>query len=295
MLIQGRLYAPGLLLTKRSSAACSIPRPCFLKTSDITGKWVLYRQKYFSTTTNIATTSSTPDLGRIEQEGDNFVTLHQNYEGIYRRTRKEHARIFRWGLGNKFRSDSRNRRTPVHAERPKQLMVRDDYYDTESPNVFFEELNEQWEVMWYEHYKWQSKPFPVKKFGLEASKREALEFHKTVAHLAERPKDDTDPRLSVPSLHKFDEISQREETSAAAVKKKEAESDSIKSVLSEDRWKFLDEVKTVVVEQSSSSKEDDEPEAASQDSNMPLSSVYSDATVPVQFDHRLQSWIVYSF
>merc|ERR1711957_667306 len=39
-----------------------------------------------------------------------------------------------------------------------------------------EELNENWEVYWYEHHKLNAKPFPVKKYGVERAKAEAEMF-----------------------------------------------------------------------------------------------------------------------
>jgi len=102
----------------------------------------------------------------------------------------EHHRIFRWGIGNKFRSLSKNRYSPVHKERPKEVVVRDDYYDSDNPNIKWENLNESWEVYWYEHNKLNAKPFPVKKFGVERAKREAFEFYEELeeeSRLNEKP------------------------------------------------------------------------------------------------------------
>ena len=82
--------------------------------------------------------------------------------------------------------------------------MRDDYYQSEHKNIFFEDLNEQWEVMWYEDYKWHAKPFPVKKWGLEAAKREALAFFETVKHMSEPWRDQDDTRLNVPGRAAFD-------------------------------------------------------------------------------------------
>lgn len=95
---------------------------------------------------------------------------------VYRRTRAEHHRIFRWGIGNKFRMQSKNRLTPVHRPHPKEVVVRDEYYESDNPNIMWEDLNEAWEVYWYENMKLNAKPFPVKKFGVERAKREAWAF-----------------------------------------------------------------------------------------------------------------------
>jgi len=96
---------------------------------------------------------------------------------VYRRSRAEHQRIFRWGVGNAFRMQSQNRFTPVHKPHPKEVCVRDDYYATENPNIVWEELNEVWEVYWYENSKLNARPFPVKKFGVERAKREAYAWY----------------------------------------------------------------------------------------------------------------------
>lgn len=78
------------------------------------------------------------------------------------------------------------------------------------------ELNEQWEVLFYEDYKWHAKPFPVKKFGLERAKREAEAFcaekekegrlgSRTLVAGGEGDEDEVpeDPRLSVPARRAF--------------------------------------------------------------------------------------------
>jgi len=86
-----------------------------------------------------------------------------------------HQRVFNWGIGNRFRRY--NRKHPVHHPHPKEITLRNDYYDSSNPNVTWEDLNEAWEVYWYEHEKLQAKPFPVKKYGVEAAKREAFMFY----------------------------------------------------------------------------------------------------------------------
>lgn len=95
---------------------------------------------------------------------------------VFRRERSEHNRIFKWGVGSKWRMESKNRLVPVHKPHPKEVMVRDDYYESDNPNVSWEPLNESWEVYWYEHTKLNAKPFPVKKYGVERAKVEAMAF-----------------------------------------------------------------------------------------------------------------------
>ncbi|CAJ1359297.1 unnamed protein product [Effrenium voratum] len=69
---------------------------------------------------------------------------------VYRRRRAEHWRTFRWGIGSRFRTDSKNRFTPVHKPHPMNSVVRDDYYDSDHPDIVWNELREGWEVFWYE-------------------------------------------------------------------------------------------------------------------------------------------------
>lgn len=95
---------------------------------------------------------------------------------VYRRDKAEHLRVFRWGIGNKFRMQSQNRFMPVHKARNQECMVRDDYYQSDNPNIYWDELNETWEVQWFEHSKLNAKPFPVKKYGVERARQEAASF-----------------------------------------------------------------------------------------------------------------------
>eukprot|EP00397_Hematodinium_sp_SG-2012_P063624 GEMP01088239.1.p1 GENE.GEMP01088239.1~~GEMP01088239.1.p1 ORF type:complete len:126 (+),score=28.06 GEMP01088239.1:419-796(+) len=57
------------------------------------------------------------------------------------------------------------------------MTVRNDYFEEPNEHIKWEPLNEAWEVYWYEHHKLNAKPFPVKKFGIEASKVEAIKFY----------------------------------------------------------------------------------------------------------------------
>ena len=84
---------------------------------------------------------------------------------------------FRWGIGNKFRAISANRYSPVHHARPKEVTIPENYFESPQPEeIKFDHLNEQWEVYWFEHHKLHAKPFPVKKFGVDQSKNEAMKF-----------------------------------------------------------------------------------------------------------------------
>ena len=122
-----------------------------------------------------ASASASSAVGSTEADVDS--SAGNGRRGPYRQQRAAHNRVFRWGVGNAFRSASVNRYSPVHHERPKELTVRDDYYDTDNNAIQWEPLNEAWEVFWYEHGKLNAKPFPVKKFGLERAKTEAIKFY----------------------------------------------------------------------------------------------------------------------
>ncbi|KAF4682170.1 hypothetical protein FOZ63_000995 [Perkinsus olseni] len=95
----------------------------------------------------------------------------------YIKTEGVHQRVFRWGIGNRFRSANANRYQPVHLERIKEVTLNDDYYDSPDPNIRWDDYSECWEVYWYEHEKLNAKPFPVKKFGIKWSKEEAKKFY----------------------------------------------------------------------------------------------------------------------
>jgi len=101
---------------------------------------------------------------------------------VYRRERDEHQRTFRWGIGSSFRSRPENRFQPVHLPHHMETVVRNDYYESENPNIVWDELNESWEVYWYENNKLTARPFPVKKWGIERAKVEAYAWYE---HLGE--------------------------------------------------------------------------------------------------------------
>merc|ERR1719428_2763934 len=63
---------------------------------------------------------------------------------VYRQTGDRHERTFKWGVGSRWRMQSKNRFTPVHLPHPKTVTLRDDYYDSDNPNIVWEELNETW-------------------------------------------------------------------------------------------------------------------------------------------------------
>ncbi|SBS83462.1 transcription factor with AP2 domain(s), putative [Plasmodium ovale] len=88
--------------------------------------------------------------------------------------------VFKWGIGNKFRSDPENRYHPVHLHRSKEVTIRKSYFESVNKNIKYEDLNEQWEVFWFENNKLNAKPFPVKKYGIETAKREAFKFYESL-------------------------------------------------------------------------------------------------------------------
>ncbi|AFZ79374.1 hypothetical protein BEWA_022220 [Theileria equi strain WA] len=102
--------------------------------------------------------------------------------------------IFRWGVGNRHVAQSKNRYRPTHKERNTTVSIRANYFELdltfEKCKIVYDETNEHWEVLWHEHGKLNGKPFPIKKYGIEASKIEAISFAKT---LNERLKSQPDP------------------------------------------------------------------------------------------------------
>lgn len=88
--------------------------------------------------------------------------------------------VFRWGIGNRFRADPETRYHPVHLERPKEVTIKKSYFLPVNENIIYEKLNEQWEVFWYENNKINAKPFPIKKYGIEAAKKEAIKFYESL-------------------------------------------------------------------------------------------------------------------
>lgn len=135
------------------------------------------------------------DAAAADGEGADALASTHGVAGrgarVFRRQRQEHQRVFRWGVGNRFRMENKNRFMPVHKPHPKEVTVRDDYYKSENANVRWENMNEAWEVYWYENRKLNAKPFPVKKFGIERAKVEAFAFYEELLNagrLHERPR-----------------------------------------------------------------------------------------------------------
>ncbi len=111
---------------------------------------------------------------------------------------KQH--VFRWGIGNKFRSVNANRFTPVHHARPKEVTIREDYFESPDSSIWYDSVNEQWEVYWYENHKLNAKPFPIKKFGVEASKLEAIKFLDHLKVTGKFITEDSAKKSSVPGV-----------------------------------------------------------------------------------------------
>ncbi|KAK1932850.1 hypothetical protein X943_001102 [Babesia divergens] len=88
--------------------------------------------------------------------------------------------VFRWGVGNAFRSHSKNRFKPTHSERNTAASIPEEYFscsrEFDHCKIAYDGLNEQWEVLWNEFGKVNGKPFPVKKFGIDAAKAESIAF-----------------------------------------------------------------------------------------------------------------------
>ncbi|UKJ90434.2 hypothetical protein MACJ_001367 [Theileria orientalis] len=102
---------------------------------------------------------------------------------------------FNWGVGNKYIERSGNRLDspcsiqffrirPTHKKKVTTVTIPSNYFDVtdkfENCKLVFDEVNEQWEVLWLEYNKLNGKPFPVKKHGIQASKHQAIEFAKEI-------------------------------------------------------------------------------------------------------------------
>ncbi|GAW80926.1 transcription factor with AP2 domain(s) [Plasmodium gonderi] len=123
------------------------------------------------------TTKNNPLVERLEDKNsssDNALNPHINKKSDFIQY------IFKWGIGNKFRADPENRFHPVHLSRSKEVTIRKDYFDSVNENIKYEKLNEQWEVFWFENNKLNAKPFPVKKYGIESAKKEAIKFYESL-------------------------------------------------------------------------------------------------------------------
>lgn len=69
---------------------------------------------------------------------------------------------------------------PTHAERNTAASIPEEYFscsrEFDHCKIAYDGLNEQWEVLWNEFGKVNGKPFPVKKFGIDAAKAESIAF-----------------------------------------------------------------------------------------------------------------------
>ncbi|KAF5153645.1 hypothetical protein TpMuguga_02g02350 [Theileria parva strain Muguga] len=87
---------------------------------------------------------------------------------------------FNWGIGNKYTEHNKTRVGRNIPKNPKVVTISSDYFNIEDKfehcKVVFDEVNEQWEVLWLEYNKLNGKPFPISKFGLQTSKSKSLEF-----------------------------------------------------------------------------------------------------------------------
>ncbi|KAF4665893.1 hypothetical protein FOL47_004369 [Perkinsus chesapeaki] len=118
-------------------------------------------------------TTTTTQYSRMQDEAD----AEKGEKSDYIKTEGVHQRVFRWGIGNRFRAVNANRYQPVHLERVKEVTLNNDYYDSPDTNIRWDDFSECWEVYWYENEKLNAKPFPVKKFGIKWSKEEAKKFY----------------------------------------------------------------------------------------------------------------------
>uniref|UniRef100_A0A3B0MLM5 Uncharacterized protein n=1 Tax=Theileria annulata TaxID=5874 RepID=A0A3B0MLM5_THEAN len=87
---------------------------------------------------------------------------------------------FNWGIGNTYTEHSKTRVGRKFAKNPKVVTISSDYFNIEEEfercKVVFDEVNEQWEVLWIEFNKLNGKPFPISKYGIQTSKLKSIEF-----------------------------------------------------------------------------------------------------------------------
>jgi hypothetical protein len=76
---------------------------------------------------------------------------------------------------------NRLRYLPPTLPRPKRASVQTNYFKAPLQNLLYDSINEAWEVSWFENGKYHGKPFPIKKFGVERAKVEALTFATAVS------------------------------------------------------------------------------------------------------------------
>lgn len=92
------------------------------------------------------------------------------------RLRGYRQRVFKWGVGTSHSLRNNLKQLPPTIPHPKEKTITKDYFSQPAENIKWCKINEQWEVFWYEFEKLHAKPFPVRKFGVERSKSEALVF-----------------------------------------------------------------------------------------------------------------------
>jgi len=87
---------------------------------------------------------------------------------------REHT--FKWGVGTAHSLRNNLKLLPPTAPHPKEKQIPTQYFKPPADNIKWCRINEQWEVFWYELEKLNAKPFPVRKFGVERAKSEAIDF-----------------------------------------------------------------------------------------------------------------------
>ena len=129
--------------------------------------------------------------------------------------------VFRWGIGTDYTLRNRLRFLPPTLPRPKERTVAEDYFKETSLREHLEgakegvtqlsphkicycSVNEQWEVFWWENLKEHAKPFPIRKYGIERAKREAIDFAKYLynsSRMEDSPHHDCEKiRQSIPNV-----------------------------------------------------------------------------------------------
>jgi AP2 domain len=94
------------------------------------------------------------------------------------RTEGYRQHVFKWGVGTTHSLRNRLRQLPPTIPHPKEKNIEDEYFKPPAENILWCKINEQWEVYWFEFEKQNAKPFPVRKYGVERAKDEAIAFSK---------------------------------------------------------------------------------------------------------------------
>ncbi|KAF8817785.1 AP2 domain transcription factor AP2VIIb-2, partial [Cardiosporidium cionae] len=171
--VYGEIPSAEFTAFSRIFVRCFSSRRLFLPSPNLPSTSTGGRKSRLSRSSYPVISAAKENQKAIEREA---TTVDPSTKDATQTSTRQHQRIFQWGIGNKFRSQSENRYRPVHTERPMEATLSNSYYQSFHKAIQWENLNEAWEVYWYEYNKLNAKPFPVKKFGVTQAKAEALKF-----------------------------------------------------------------------------------------------------------------------